>query len=48
MTGAPLDEVGLHRTYLYVAGHREDQIEKAYASEVDAVVLELRTPSPRA
>lgn len=40
MTGTPVD-VGLHRSYLYVVGHREDQIEKAYASEVDAVVLEL-------
>lgn len=34
-------EVGLHRSYLYVVGHREDHIAKAYASEVDAVVLEL-------
>lgn len=41
MTGAQVEEVGLHRSYLYVVGHREDQIEKAYASEVDAVVLEL-------
>ncbi|MGH3660752.1 MAG: HpcH/HpaI aldolase/citrate lyase family protein [Micromonosporaceae bacterium] len=32
---------GLHRSYLYVVGHREDHIEKAYASDVDAVVLEL-------
>lgn len=36
-----MDEAGLHRSYLYVVGHREDHIEKAYASEVDAVVLEL-------
>lgn len=34
-------EVGLHRSYLYVVGHREDHIAKAYASAVDAVVLEL-------
>lgn len=34
-------QVGLHRSYLYVVGHRQDHIEKAYASEVDAVVLEL-------
>ncbi|TFV64808.1 CoA ester lyase [Geodermatophilus sp. DF01-2] len=31
----------MHRSYLYVVGHREDHIEKAYASEVDAVILEL-------
>jgi citrate lyase subunit beta/citryl-CoA lyase len=36
-----MTEVGLHRSYLYVVGHREDHIEKAYASEVDAVILEL-------
>ncbi len=36
-----MNEVGLHRSYLYVVGHREDHIEKAYASEVDAVILEL-------
>lgn len=36
-----MDEVGLHRSYLYVVGHREDHIAKAYASPVDAVVLEL-------
>lgn len=34
-------EVGLHRSYLYVVGHREKHIEKAYAGDVDAVVLEL-------
>jgi citrate lyase subunit beta/citryl-CoA lyase len=34
-------QVGLHRSYLYVVGHREDHIEKAYQSNVDAVVLEL-------
>jgi citrate lyase subunit beta/citryl-CoA lyase len=33
--------VSVHRSYLYVVGHREDHIAKAYASEVDAVVLEL-------
>ncbi|MQA13075.1 MAG: CoA ester lyase [Pseudonocardiaceae bacterium] len=37
----PVDEVGLHRSYLYVVGHREDHVEKAYASDADAVVLEL-------
>lgn len=31
MSGAPMDEVGLHRSCLHVVGHREDQIEKAYA-----------------
>lgn len=36
-----MDDTGLHRSYLYVVGHREDHIAKAYASEVDAVVLEL-------
>lgn len=41
MSGAPVREVGLHRSYLYVVGHREDQIEKAYACDVDAVILEL-------
>lgn len=41
MIGAPVEEVGLHRSYLYVVGHREDQIQKAYASAADAVVLEL-------
>lgn len=33
--------MSLHRSYLYVAGHRGDHIEKAYAGQVDAVVLEL-------
>lgn len=33
--------MGPHRSYLYVAGHRSDHIDKAYAGEVDAVVLEL-------
>lgn len=33
--------MGPHRSYLYVAGHRSDHMEKAYAGEVDAVVLEL-------
>jgi citrate lyase subunit beta/citryl-CoA lyase len=41
VTDRPVDTVGLHRSYLYVVGHREDQIEKAYSSEVDAVILEL-------
>lgn len=37
-----MDEfAGLHRSNLYVVGHRERHIEKAYESEVDAVVLEL-------
>lgn len=34
-------DLGLHRSYLYVVGHREAHVAKAYASEVDAVVLEL-------
>jgi citrate lyase subunit beta/citryl-CoA lyase len=33
--------MGPHRSYLYVAGHRSDHIDKAYAGKVDAVVLEL-------
>jgi citrate lyase subunit beta/citryl-CoA lyase len=33
--------MGPHRSYLYVAGHRSDRIDKAYAGEVDAIVLEL-------
>lgn len=37
-----VDELaGLHRSNLYVVGHRERHIAKAYESEVDAVVLEL-------
>lgn len=35
------DLTGWHRSNLYVVGHRERHIEKAYESEVDAVVLEL-------
>jgi citrate lyase subunit beta / citryl-CoA lyase len=31
----------LYRSYLYVVGYREDHIAKAYASDVDAVILEL-------
>lgn len=36
-----MDQVGLHRSYLYVVGHRADQIEKAYRTNADAIVLEL-------
>lgn len=34
-------DLGLHRSYLYVVAHQERHVAKAYASEVDAVVLEL-------
>lgn len=33
--------MAMHRSYLYVPGHRKDLIDKAYASEADAIVLEL-------
>ncbi|MFE1558484.1 HpcH/HpaI aldolase/citrate lyase family protein [Streptomyces sp. NPDC058734] len=38
----------LHRSYLYVPAHKARLVEKAYASEADAVVLDLEDAVPQA
>ncbi|WP_277752176.1 aldolase/citrate lyase family protein [Streptomyces sp. C] len=38
----------LHRSYLYVPAHKARLVEKAYASEADAVVLDLEDAVPPA